>query len=250
MDRHYWERLAQHYAREIFSVIAHDTRQTITRRITQVATPAQTAADLGCGPGLATGLLGARFGTVHACDWSPLLLAQAEAELPAGQNVTFHEYDLAGGEPPPFAPVDFGLCINVIISSDAEARQKIWRSITSLITAQGTLLLVLPSHESALFVGFRRMDWNLRTGLSGTESENQSLETSAGSAAREQGVRLIDGTPTKHYLKEEIEVQLGDHGFTQVEFTKLPYAWTTEFENPPPWLAEPRPWHWLVEARR
>ncbi|GAB5558818.1 MAG: hypothetical protein SynsKO_04650 [Synoicihabitans sp.] len=250
MDRIYWEQISQHYAQEIFSVIAHDRRETIARKIKALGGNNKTAADIGCGPGLATSLLVDHFDTVHACDWSPALLDQARTRISDAPTVVFHDFNLAGSDASPFAPVDFGLCLNVIISPDAEERQRLWRNITGLIAAQGTLLLVLPSHESALFVGFRRMDWNLRAGLSGTEAEDQSLESSAASAAREQGVRPIEGTPTKHFLKEEIEVQLRDHGFEQIHFTKLPYEWTTEFDNPPAWMGEPRPWHWLVEARR
>ncbi len=250
MDRAYWNALEHTYPKAVFSVLDHDTAGRIAGRIQALAGAGRTAADFGCGPGQMTALLRHAFARVEACDWSPALLDQAQARLAEDPKVRFHHFDLAGTEASPFAPVDLGLCSNVLIMPSAEARERIWNRLAELIAPAGTLLLIVPSHESALFTGFRRMDWNLRAGVPGGEAEDRSLETTAGSAAREQGVRFIDGVPTKHFLREELRVHLGDRGFSSVEFTKLPYPWTTEFDNPPDWMAEPLPWHWLVEARR
>lgn len=250
MDETYWNALQDSYATAIFSVLDHDASGQIAARIAAQADPTQVAADFGCGPGQILPLLRPHFGTVHACDWSSGLLQAAKREINADETVQFHRLDLSGDTAAPFAPVDFGLCCNVLIMPDAETRERIWNRLTALIAPRGTLLLVVPSHESALFTGFRRMDWNLRAGLDGAAAEDRSLETSAGSAAREQGVRPIDGVPTKHFLREELTVHLRDRGFTRLTFEKLPYAWSTEFEHPPEWMGEPRPWHWLVEARR
>lgn len=250
MDRAYWEKTAENYTADIFSVLGNDTHARITQLIRDLAAPDHVAADFGCGPGQLIGLLGEHFSEVHACDWSPALLRAAAEASAAHSNVSFHEFDLAGEAAPPFDPVGLGICINVLIGPDVEARQRIWHTVTDLIAATGKLLLVVPSHESALFASYRRMDWNLRAGLSGKDAETKSFESKENAAAREQGVRPIDGVPTKHFLKEELEVQLHDLGFNGLEFEKLSYAWTTEFDDPPEWMAEPRPWHWLIVASR
>jgi hypothetical protein len=65
-----------------------------------------------------------------------------------------------------------------------------------------------------------------------------------------QGILLIDGVPTKHYLKEELELWLKGVGLTVEKTLKLEYPWDTEFENPPKSMQEPYPWDWLVVARR
>ncbi|RKX30159.1 MAG: class I SAM-dependent methyltransferase, partial [Verrucomicrobia bacterium] len=60
----------------------------------------------------------------------------------------------------------------------------------------------------------------------------------------------IDGLITKHYLKEELEFLLPDHGLEVREIEKIPYPWTTEFAQPPAWMVEPHPWDWMALARR
>ena len=250
MDRAYWEKTAGNYAADIFSVLGNDSRTRIVELISHLAAPQQVAADFGCGPGQLISLLSEHFSEIHACDWSPALLQEAAKKSAENSHVSFHEFDLSGEAPPPFAPVDLGLCINALIGPDVEERQRIWHTVTDLIAASGKLLLVVPSHESALFTSYRRLDWNLRAGLDGKDAETQSHESDENASAREQGVRPIDGVPTKHFLKEELEVQFRDLGFENLEFEKLPYPWTTEFDDPPEWMAEPNPWHWLVVASR
>ena len=60
----------------------------------------------------------------------------------------------------------------------------------------------------------------------------------------------IDGVPTKHFLREELEAALDARGFKVEAIEKLEYGWNTEFEAPPRWMKEPYPWDWFVTARR
>ena len=66
----------------------------------------------------------------------------------------------------------------------------------------------------------------------------------------EHGIVHIDGVPTKHYLREELEASLADRGFKVLDIDKLEYPWTTEFDAPPRWMKAPFPWDWFVVARR
>ena len=65
-----------------------------------------------------------------------------------------------------------------------------------------------------------------------------------------QGVTDIDNVPTKHYLKEELELLLTLDGFTVDRVEKINYTWKTEFNNPPKWLQEPYPWDWMCVAKK
>jgi hypothetical protein len=45
-------------------------------------------------------------------------------------------------------------------------------------------------------------------------------------------------------------LNLTRHQFTPVQFKKIEYDWNTEFLRPPRWLDHPRPWDWLVVAKK
>lgn len=250
MNRAYWDDLAGDYDQQIFSVLQSDNDGQIAAAIAQYASPTKTAADLGCGPGQITPLLAQNFSRVHACDISRGLLQTAQERCAKYDNVDFHRYDLAGSKAPPFEPVDFVLCVNVLLTADLETRERLWERVTSVVDYGGTLLLVVPSLESALYTNFRRLDSHVRSGASGEQAIAQSLPNEGNIPQLEQGVRGIDGVETKHFLREEIIVQLADRSLQVDEISKITYDWTTEFAEPPEWLGPPHPWNWLVVARR
>jgi len=64
------------------------------------------------------------------------------------------------------------------------------------------------------------------------------------------GVTDIDDVPTKHFLKEELELLLTIEGFTIEKIKKINYEWSTEFHVVPKWLKDPKPWDWLVVAKK
>ena len=43
---------------------------------------------------------------------------------------------------------------------------------------------------------------------------------------------------------------LSNEGFTTEKFYKIEYDWSTEFLKPPKWLQEPKPWDWMVLAKK
>ncbi len=250
MNRAYWEDLANDYQEQIFSVLGHDHGSQIPRLIERFASPAKTAADLGCGPGQITPLLARAFGHVHATDLSLSLLQQARHACGQRDNVSFHRCDLTHTESSPHPPVDFVLCVNVILTADLELRERLWERVTQLVGPGGTLLLVVPSHESALYTNFRRLDWHVRAGLEADDAIRHSLPLNGNVPQLEQGVRGIEGVKTKHFLREEIMVQLQDRSLRVEAVEKLTYDWDIEFPDPPDWLGAPHPWNWLVIAHR
>lgn len=252
MNRAYWENLADTYEDHIFSVLRRDHGGRLKTLVEEFGDRSLTAADLGCGPGQITPLLATHFGQVHACDLSQGLLDHAQAECAEFRNVDFHRYDLSTGMRPPFSPADFVICVNVIITADLARRERLWDRITSLVGVGGILVLVLPSHESALYTNFRRLDWHLKAGLKADEAIDLSLPRNGnGNVSRlEHGVRGIEGVDTKHYLREEIMVQLNQSGLEVEEIEQLSYDWDIEFPDPPEWMGSPFPWNWLAVARR
>ncbi len=250
MNRAYWEDLAGSYDEQIFSVLRHDRDGLLAQLIARHGSAHKTAADLGCGPGQITPLLAQKFGEVHACDLSESLLEHAKVNCGEQSHVHFHRFDLTSTGAAPFAPADFVLCVNVILSADLEKREGLWENITRLVAAGGTLVLVLPSHESALYTNFRRLDWHVRAGLEADDAIRHSLARDGNVPQLEHGVRGIEGVKTKHYLREEIIVQLQDRSLQVESVEKLLYGWEVEFADPPEWLGSPHPWNWLVVARR
>lgn len=249
MDRAYWDDVADTYEDEIFSVRDHDTAGLIEERVTRLADPAHTAADLGCGIGKFTPLLARNFGAVHACDLSEKLLARARRVCRGFTNVDFRQTDL-GAEPHPLEPVDFVLCVNVLIMASLDIRLRALRAVTAQVRHGGHLLLVVPSTESMLYTRFRMVDWSLRDGYDCGTAVRENLPRTGSLRGLYQGVRPIEGVPTKHYLREELQVLLRDHQMEVLETRKLTYPWTTEFDDPPAWMDSPLPWDWLVLARR
>lgn len=249
MDRAYWDSVSETYEDEIFSVRDNDSDGLIESRIARHAAPSGTAADLGCGIGKFTPLLARHFGRVQAGDLSAKLLDRARHACRKHPNVTFRQIDL-GAEAHPFEPVDFVLCVNVLIMASLDVRLRAIRAVTAQVRSGGHLLLVVPSTESMLYTRFRMVDWSLRDGHDCDSAVRQNLPATGSIRSLYQGVRPIEGVATKHYLREELEVLLTDHQMDVREIHKLTYPWTTEFDDPPDWMDAPHPWDWLVLARR
>lgn len=249
MDRAYWDDVAENYENEIFSVHDNDTDRVVEQRIQRFANNNHLAADLGCGIGKFTPLLARNFKRVHACDLSEKLLVRARKACRMHENINFFQTDL-GAEPHPVEPVNFVLCINVLIMASLDIRLRALRAVTAQVKRGGHLVLVVPSVESMLYTRFRMVDWCLRDGQDCTSAIRENLPRSGSLRALYQGIRPIEGVPTKHYLREELQVLMTDHHMEVLEIKKLTYPWTTEFSDPPDWMDSPFPWDWLVVARR
>ncbi len=244
MNSAYWESVAADYEREVLSVFDHDTQGLVRARIAAAgrAAPGGRAADLGCGVGKFTPLLARAFAQVEACDRAERGVAATRAMCEGESNVNFWCFDLAS-DPAPFAPVDFVLCINVLIMPSLDERLRAWRAVTNQVAQGGTLLLVVPALESVLFENFRALDAHLGTGESCAEAIRRSLPAGVCTTDLHQGVHALDGIGTKHYLQAELEHMLDDHELDVREVIRLEYG---------AGAAGPRPgtWDWLVIARR
>ncbi len=246
MDERAWDKVAVSFEEEIFNVPANDRKGLIMARIDALASSTATATDLGCGVGRTLPMLAPRFGHVYAVDVSSLCLNEAAAGCQAYDNITYVHADLTkprSGYP----TADVVLCINTWLMASLEGRTLMIEHTCASVKRGGHLLLVVPSLNSVLLTNFRKLQWNLRDGMSARRAEREAALDDTGLAG---GLVTIDKVPTKHYLAEELEALLDEHGLDTLAVEKIEYPWSTEFQAPPRWMKAPYPWDWFVTARR
>lgn len=246
MNEQDWDHVAETFEEEIFNVPANDTKGIIEGWVERLAAPDRTATDLGCGVGRTLPMLADRYTTVYAVDVSSQCLSIAERNCTDHSNIRYVHADLSkdrNGYP----ATDVVLCINTLLNAAIEVREPLIARTVRSVKRGGHLLMVVPSLNSVLLTAYRHLQWNLRNGMDPREAQCAAALNSKG---LEHGTVLIDDVPTKHYLKEEIEVLLDTHGFNVQAIEKLEYPWSTEFDSPPRWMKAPYPWDWFVAAQR
>lgn len=248
MNRAYWDKVAENYEDEIFSVLENDANKRISRSIKRCSGKKKIALDLGCGIGHIIPLLSKSFAKVHAVDISSQCLKRAKQRHQACNNVQYWHMDMsktARGIP----RADLLLSVNSVISPSVTVRNGLFRSIKNKIKQGGYLILVVPSLESSLFVDNRTIEMNIRDKTSPSVSVKKGFKKTELQEVH-AGIKYIDGVATKHFLKEELIVIINQLGFSSVNIDKLEYSWKTEFINPPKWLNNPHPWDWFVIAKK
>lgn len=246
MDRKYWEKIAPDYNEEIFDVLKNDSKGLIVSAIKAVASGNKTAIDIGCAIGKWLPVLSPVFKKVYAVDISAENLDIAKKLYPKLSNVQYDRIDMSS--PNAKMPVcDVGICINAILTDSLKKRNVFFTNLKKCIKKNGHLILVIPSLESSMLTSIIRQRWNPDKDAIGAIKKNKSSFQLKNIL---QGNAEIDNVPTKHYLKEELQILLANEGFKTGDFQKIEYDWNTEFLKPPKWLTEPKPWDWMVVAKR
>ncbi|MEZ4807989.1 MAG: class I SAM-dependent methyltransferase [Flavobacteriales bacterium] len=246
MNERDWDEVAEYFEAEIFNVPDNDTKGLIRHWVQRLAAPRGAATDLGCGVGRTLPMLAEHFGTVYAVDVSSRCLAIAAGSAADHSNVQYVHADLSA-QGNAYPATDLVLCINTLLNASLEVRGPLFDRTCRSVKRGGHLVLVVPSLNSALLTAYRHLQWNLREGMAPADAQREAAMEGSG---LEHGIVRIDGVPTKHYLREELEVQLADRHFAIETLEKLEYPWTTEFAEPPDWMKAPYPWDWFVVARR
>ncbi|MDQ8180161.1 class I SAM-dependent methyltransferase [Pelagicoccus sp. SDUM812005] len=241
MNRELWEDVSADYANKVLSVFENDRLGLVTQRIEAYgkAHPNATAADLGCGVGHFTPTLAKSFASVEACDLSSGGVEATRLSCSDFQNVNYNRLDLSS-DPMPFEPVDFALCVNVLIMPSLDERLRAWRCVTNQVASGGTLLLVVPSLESIQMDLIQRIDGLIDQGHSCEDALEEGQSSRATAADLQQGVHRLDSLPTKHYFADELKYLLSEHEFDIEEMLKIQYSNSNHADS----------WDWLVSAVR
>ena len=245
MEKGYWEKIAPSYETEIFDVLKNDTSGKIVKSIISFADPKKSVIDIGCAVGKWMPVLAPSFGKVQAIDISNNNLKIAAKKYQHYTNITYERVDMSAASIK-IKKYDSAICINAILTSSLKKRNLFFKHMASYIKKGGDLVLVVPSLESKLFSHIIANKYNV--------DDAKKDKVPSGKRAISQirfikdGVTDIDDVPTKHFLKEELELLLTLAGFTVEKIEKINYKWSTEFHKPPSWLKNPQPWDWMVKA--
>ena len=247
MKRSYWEKIAPTYGDEIFDVLQNDKKALIRSVIHQNASKNKTVIDIGCAIGKWLPVLSPAFKKVVAVDISAKNLEIAQQLYPQYKNVQYLRADMSG--PTTKVPkCDFGICINAILTPDLKDRTIFFASLSSCIKKGGLIVITIPSLESWLLTSVIQQQHKIdRSLFPATKNAKEAIRKWNNIR---QGNADIDDVPHKHYLKEELQLLLANEGFIAEDFQKIEYNWDTEFLKPPKWLKEPKPWDWMVVARK
>ena len=190
-------------------------------------------------------MLAEHFASVFATDLSSECLTVAENKNARYHNVEYLHADLA--KPLPFPPVDFALCINVLLIASRAKRQAMMDNICAVVKPGGHLLLVTPSLESALYASHRLVQLNELKGMKPAVAQRKAARDTT---KLDMGIVVVNGAPTKHHLKEELADLLTQHGMKVLELQKIEYPWAYVLEDAPADMPAPMPWNWMAVAER
>ena len=247
MKRAYWEKIASSYNDEIFDVLRNDKKALIRSVIKKYASKNKTVIDIGCAIGKWLPVLSPAFKKVYAVDISAKNLEIAQKLYPQYKNVEYIRADMSGKNTK-VPKADFGICINAILTADDKDRNTFFRSLPACVKKGGRIVITIPSLESYLLTSIVQQQWKIDKALF-PKTTNAKEALKKWNNIR-QGNADIDGVPHKHYLEEELQLLLSNVGFVAEEFQKIEYNWDTEFLKPPKWLKDPKPWDWMVVARK
>lgn len=244
MDRKYWETVAVNHDQKIFNVFGNDSNQVIISCIKHYAGAGKTVVDIGCAVGRWLPLLSEGFKKVYAVDISQLYIDNAKENHGGLKNVSFLRQDISKSKQG-IPACDVALCINTMLTPNRKERDAAFLNTAKVVKKGGYLILVVPALESAMFAQFIFNHWN-------KDGKFDPVRTEKIKDTEEifEGVIKLDTTPTKHHSKEELQFILAHYGFEMEHITKVEYTWDTEFTEPPKWLKTPRPFDWLVVAKR
>ena len=222
-------------------------RNIIRAAIKKYASKNKAAIDIGCAIGKWIPVLSPAFKKVYALDISVNNLNIAKHLHSKYRNVEYWQANMSDKNTK-IPKCDFGICINAILTSSLKERIVFLKKLSSCIKKGGRIIITVPSLESYLLTSIIGNKWKIdRDVLDKKIFADEALK-------KWNNIKLgnvdIDNVPHKHYLKEELQLLLSKENFIVEEFYKIEYNWNTEFLKPPKWLKNPKPWDWMVVAKK
>jgi len=246
----FWNTMHADFDDTVFDPVASDVHGSFWRAVRRFTGDARRVADYGCGTGRQLPGLAARFDEVIGLDFAPRLLDVARERTRGLTNVELRRADLRKPVPR-LRNIELGVCVNAWIMPAHEDRRRMLRHIRASLATDAPLVLVVPALEAALFANERLIEWNRRSGLRGRALLREGIAaTEAAAQDLLHGVIDLDGSRTKHFLREEALCTLREAGFELVHEGRVEYPWDAYFERPPRWLQPPLPWDWLFVVRK
>jgi 2-polyprenyl-3-methyl-5-hydroxy-6-metoxy-1,4-benzoquinol methylase len=244
----HWNTIAHSYDDEIFDVFKNDRKKILPEYFQKHANKNHRAIDFGCGVGKAFPYLSPVFKEVSAIDISSACLSIARENKYT--NIQYDCLDLAE-ENLVFPSANFAFCCNVIMLPEVKKNRTMIRNIYFSLKPKGTAVIVVPSFESVFFSSWRLIQLYEKEGVSPDEIPSNEFDYFNRSKLDIiQGLINLNGVPTKHYSKPELEILFRDAGLTVTGIEKVEYDWHTEICPPPTKMDGPYPWDWLVECRK
>jgi len=244
----HWNSIAPTYNNQIFDVFQSDRNKILSKYFKKHANINHHAIDFGCGNGKSFPYLSPIFKNITAVDISQKLLNDAKKR--PFSNIQFKRMDLAKKKIQ-LTPADFLFCCNVAMLPEIDKTRQMIRNAANALKPGGHAVFVVPSLDSVFFASWQLMELYKMDGV--MPEDIPSSEFAYFKASKRdivQGIIYIDGVPTKHFGRTEIDVVFKDCGFTVTSVEKVEYEWDSELASPPDWLKAPYPWDWLVECRK
>jgi ubiquinone/menaquinone biosynthesis C-methylase UbiE len=244
----HWNTIAPTYNDQIFDVFQSDINKRLPFYFKKHANKAHHAIDFGCGNGKSFPYLAPIFGSLTAVDISQKLLNEAKKR--PFTNVRFKRMDLTKKNIQ-LPPADFVFCCNVAMLPEIDKTHQMIRNVGRVLKSGGNAVFVLPSLDSVLYSSWQLMELYKMEGFKIEDIPNSEFDYFKASK-REiiQGIIYIDGVPTKHFGRTELEVVFKNCELTITNIDKVEYNWDSELSSPPDWLKDPYPWDWLVECTK
>ena len=161
-------------------------------------------------------MLSAHFKKVYAVDISKHYIDLAKKKNKQLPNIEYIHVDLAKASKAITTTADMVVCINTLLTPNAQSRNAAYETVIKAVAKKGYLVLVVPALESALYSEFILDQWDAKDKAAGKKVDKVAKEGNPF-----EGTMHLDGTPTKHYLKEELHFMLQNSGFEIVETKKV-----------------------------
>ncbi|MGE0772020.1 MAG: class I SAM-dependent methyltransferase [Cyclobacteriaceae bacterium] len=247
-EEKHWNKVAPVYQEDVMDVFRSERNGVLPKYFKKHRNKKHLAIDFGCGVGNGFEFFAPFFNKVIAVDISQECLNIAKGKPYA--NIEFRKCDLTAPNLD-LPKADFGTCVNVAILPEVEQNYRILSNVSRHLRKGGHAIFVIPSLDSMMFAAWRIIDLFRKERTPPAEIPDSDLDGFKGTIKDIlQGIVFIEGVPTKHYSRPEIEVVFPEAGFKVLSVEKLEYDWTTEIAKPPKWLKAPYPWDWMVECKK